>query len=374
MAATDFTADRAHAIDASGIRKVFDLAATLKDPINLSIGLPDFDAPDQAKDAVTVAMRGGLNRYTPTQGYEPLRHALRKRLTEEMGQDPGPVLITSGVSGGLLLAILATVNPGDEVLFLDPYFVMYKQLLPISGGVAVPVDSYPSFKFDAAAVEAKITPRSKVLILGSPANPTGVTMSEADLAAAVALAKTHNLLIVYDEIYREFRYDDVPPACPLLSYENTLVMRGFSKSHGMTGWRLGYAFGHAGVLEQMTKLQQYTFVCAPSPLQAGALAALDWDFTDKIDAYRRKRDIVVEQLADVMELAVPNGAFYAFPKVPAGMTGTAFVGKAIDRNVLIIPGSVFSGQDTHVRISFATSDEKLAEGCRILREVAESIG
>ena len=181
----DYISQRAAAVDASGIRKVFDLAAKMKDPINLSIGLPDFDVPEIAKNAAIESIRAGQNRYTQTQGIEPLRTRLRAELSREMGRDLGEVLITSGVSGGLFLAILATINPGDEAIFLDPYFVMYKHLLTLAGGKAVMVDSYPDFRFHAERIEKAITSKSKLLILNSPSNPTGVVMSPAEVQAAV---------------------------------------------------------------------------------------------------------------------------------------------------------------------------------------------
>jgi aspartate aminotransferase/aminotransferase len=367
----DFISQRALGVDASGIRKVFDLAAKMKDPINLSIGLPDFDVPDVAKEAAIAAIRAGHNRYTQTQGIAPLRERLRKELSTEIGRDVGDVLITSGVSGGLLLAILATIDPGDEAIFLDPYFVMYKHLLTMAGGKPVVVDSYPDFRFHADRVEKAITPRTKLLILNSPSNPTGVVMTEAEVQAAVEVARKHNLLILSDEIYEPFLYD-MPRGLPSAakSYENTLILRGFSKSHAMTGWRLGYAAGPESVVSQMTKLQQYTFVCAPSPLQYAALAALDVNMSDAVAAYRRKRDIAFETLSKKFEVARPAGAFYIFPKAPNGQTASDFVTRAIDNNVLIIPGNVFSERDTHFRISYATTDERLQQGCEILCKLA----
>src|SRR3954463_5184000 len=202
----DYVSQRAHAVDASGIRKVFDLAARMKDPINLSIGLPDFDVPDVAKQAAIESINAGQNRYTQTQGIAPLRERLRADLSREIGRDVGEVLITSGVSGGLLLAILATIDPGDEAIFLDPYFVMYKHLLTLAGGKPVIVDSYPDFRFHADRVERAITPRTKLLILNSPSNPTGVVMTQAEVTAAGELARKHALLIVSDEIYEPFLY------------------------------------------------------------------------------------------------------------------------------------------------------------------------
>src|SRR3954471_16024737 len=306
----DYVSQSAHAVDASGIRKVFDLAAKMKDPINLSIGLPDFDVPEPAKLAAIEAIQSGQNRYTQTQGIAPLRERLRADLSNEIGRDVGEVLVTSGVSGGLFLAILATIDPGDEAVFLDPYFVMYKHLLTMAGGVARPVDSYPDFRFHADRVERAITPRTKLLILNSPSNPTGAVMSEGEIRAAVELARKHDLLILSDEIYEPFLYDVDRAAGQLYSpgsiYDRTIILRGFSKSHAMTGWRLGYATGPAEVIAQMTKLQQYTFVCAPSPLQHAALKALDVPMTDAVANYRRKRDIVYNGLKQKFEVTKPS--------------------------------------------------------------------
>ena len=395
MAIRSITSRRAAGVDASGIRKVFDLAAKLKDPINLSIGLPDFDVPDPAKHAAIDAIRRGENRYTQTQGIAPLRQRLRTDLSAEFGRDVGEVLITSGVSGGLFLAMLACIDPGDEVIFLDPYFVMYRHLLTMTGGVAKIVDANDDFSFPADRVAAAVNPRTKMLILNSPANPTGAVMSPADVRAAVEIARKHDLLILSDEIYEPFLYDrglrtadgvprqpaapgpqsPVPsPQHPVYSpaelYENTLVLRGFSKSHAMTGWRLGYAAGPAEVVAQMTKLQQYTYVCAPSVFQHAALAALDVPMTDAVAAYRRKRDLAYDLLRRKFDVVRPGGAFYIYPRSPAGMTATDFCARAIERNVLIIPGNVFSIRDTHFRISYATTDERLAEGCEILCALA----
>lgn len=363
----DFISQRALHVDASGIRKVFDLAAKMKDPINLSIGQPDFDVPEEAKAAAIGAIQSGQNKYTQTQGIAPLREKLRKELSQEMGRDVGEVLITSGVSGGLFLAILACIDPGDEAIFLDPYFVMYKHLMTMAGGKGVAVDSYPDFRFHADRVEKAITPRTKMLILNSPSNPTGVVMTEEEIRSAVELAKKHDLLIVSDEIYEPFLYgksEGLYSAAEI--YGQTIILRGFSKSHAMTGWRLGYAAGPAQVIGQMTKLQQYTFVCAPSAFQFAAVTALDLDMSSVAKAYQRKRDIAFEMLSKKFEVVRPEGAFYIFPKAPAGAMASEFVARAIENNVLVIPGNVFSGRDTHFRISYATTDEKLRAGCEIL--------
>jgi aspartate aminotransferase/aminotransferase len=365
--ASSYISKRSLAIDASGIRKVFDLAAKLKDPINLSIGLPDFDVPEPVKQAAIAAINKGQNRYTPTQGIAELRDRLRKDLSAEMGRDVGEMLITSGVSGALFLAVMAVIDAGDEAIFLDPYFVMYKHLLTMAGGKPVIIDSYPDFRFPAEKVRRAVTPRTKMLILNSPSNPTGMVMSEEEIRQAVEIAKEHDLLILSDEIYEPFLYDAKRGlASSAKTYEKTILLRGFSKSHAMTGWRLGYACGPAEIISEMGKLQQYTFVCAPSPFQIAAVKALDVPMEQAVAAYRKKRDLVYEGLKAKFKVVKPEGAFYIFPQVPAGRTASQFAAAALEKNVLIIPGGIFSEKDTHFRISYATTDEKLAEGCRVL--------
>lgn len=361
---------RVQGIDASGIRKVFDLAAKLKDPINFSIGLPDFDVPEPAKDAAIAAIRAGRNRYTQTQGIPELRDKLRPALESELARSVGEILITSGVSGGLLLAIMATLDPGDECVFLDPAFVAYRHMITMAGAVPVPVDSYPTFRFDPARIEAAITPRTRLLILNTPANPTGVMMTEADVHAAADLARKHNLTVISDEIYDPFFY--IPRVTSLAKlWEKTILLRGFSKSHAMTGWRLGYAVGPEPVIQAMAKLQQYTFVCAPSPLQVAAVAALDLDMSSHVNAYRVKRDLAYSLLSRKFEVVKPDGAFYIFPQItPRWRTATELATAAIQRNVLIIPGGVFSARDTHFRISYAVPDDQIRAGCDILCELA----
>lgn len=374
-------ARRAMGIDASGIRKVFDLAAKMKDPINLSIGQPDFDVPAVLKEGAIAAIRAGKNRYTPTQGIAELLAAVKTKVSVDTGWNDPSVLILSGTSAGLMLAMFATLDPGDEVLFLDPYFVMYKHLPTLCGAVGVAVDSYPDFRFHADRVEAAITARTKMLVLCSPNNPTGITMTQAELESAAAIAKKHGLLVISDEIYDAFSYEPHRSIAKLLP-EQCILLKGYSKTYGMTGWRLGYAAASGAakkVIDQMTKLQQYTFVCAPSMVQYAAMATVIADQVDMrefINAYRVKRDRVVAGLRDFFEINSPGGAFYVFPKVPGDghVTATEFVQRAIDRNVLVIPGNVFSDRDTHFRISYATTDEKLDQGITILRELAQEIG
>lgn len=367
-----FTADRMNRIDASGIRKAFALAAKLTDPINLSIGQPDYDVDEVAKQEAIRSIRAGENGYTQTWGIEPLREACSAYYEKRYGTPLDNVMITSGVSGGLFLALMATVNPGDEVLFGDPYFVMYKHLVGLLGGVGVPVDTYPDFKLTAEAVERAVTEKSKILILNSPSNPTGVSLSDDDMTALAAVAKKHNLLVISDEIYEQLSYDGAPSTI-VGKYENVMLLNGFSKMAAMTGWRVGYAAGPEEIIQDMNTLQQYTFVCAPSFAQHAAIVALQRDNSDKVAAYTKKRDLAYSMLRKRFNVTRPNGAFYIFPEAPGG-DGEAFVKAALDNNVITIPGNVFSERNTHFRISFAAPNETIEEGLNILNRIAETMG
>ncbi len=256
-------ADRTEAFDSSGIRKVFDLAAKMTDPINLSIGQPDFDVPLEIQDAAIDAIRGGKNAYSPTQGIAPLLASLRAEIAVQYPSQDRDVFVCSGTSGGLVLAMMGMVNPGDEVIFLDPYFVMYPALLKLFGGVPVAINSYPDFRLDPDKIAAAITPKTKMILLNSPANPTGVTAGKAELRAVAELAAERNVALVSDEIYSRFFYDG-PFVSPASFNDQTIVIDGFSKSHAMTGWRVGYVHGPKEVIATMLKLQQYSFVCAAS--------------------------------------------------------------------------------------------------------------
>ena len=363
-------ADRMRLIEASGIRKAFDMSKTMKDPINLSIGLPDFDVVEKVKAAAIEAIRVGHNAYTVTQGIPELRGKLQAAVDAEFRHADRQVLITSGTSGGLLLGLCCAVNPGDEVIIFDPYFVMYGNLVALAGGTTVLVETYPDFRINPARVAAAMTPRTKCVVVNSPANPTGAVASADEVRRLAELCRERGVLLISDEVYRAFCYDH-PFATPATWNDEVLVVDGFSKAHGMTGWRLGFAHGPGRLIQEMAKLQQFSFVCAPSLVQYAGVVALDQDLTAQVDAYRRKRDMVVGALADDFELAMPAGAFYVFPRAPWG-TATEFVAEAIRRNVLIIPGHVFSRRDSHFRISYAVDDATLGRGLDVLRDLARS--
>ncbi|MEE8450379.1 MAG: pyridoxal phosphate-dependent aminotransferase [Thermoguttaceae bacterium] len=361
-------AQRTNCFDASGIRKVFDLGAKMTDPINLSIGQPDFDVPEPVRQAAVDAIGSGKNGYALSQGMPVLREKLQAKVDAQYGHDDREVFVTSGTSGGLMLAMLVLLDPGDEVIVFDPFFVMYDALAGVAGGKVVYVDTAPDFHIDLQRVSDAITPRTKAILFNSPANPTGAVASREEVRGLAELAAERDVLLLSDEIYREFCYEE-PLVSPAQFNPKTLVVDGFSKSHGMPGWRLGFAHGPSDVIHEMIKLQQYSFVCAPHPFQWAGAVAMDVDVSGHVDAYRRKRDMLYEGLADRYEIVKPGGAFYMYPKLPWG-TGMEFVAKAIENNLLVIPGNIFSRQDTHFRISYAAEDKTIERGIEVLRKLA----
>jgi aspartate aminotransferase/aminotransferase len=364
--------DRLQKIDASGIRKVFDLAAKMKNPVNLSIGQPHYDTPEPVKAALCEAVNSGKNAYSQSQGIGPLIERIQSDVDAKFGHSDRKVFVSSGTSGALMLALNTLVNPGDEVIVFDPWFVMYKHLTTLVGGKCVEIDTYPDFKIDLNKVEAAITDRTKVILCNSPSNPTGYVATEEELKGLAELAAKHDIALISDEIYSAFAYDG-PFLSPAKWNDQTIVIDGFSKSHSMTGHRLGFVHGPEHIMQQMIKLQQFTFVCAPHPVQWAGLSALECDISSYVDEYRAKRDYMIGELKDDFEIAGANGAFYLFIKAPWG-SGTEFVSAAIENDLLIIPGNVFSPSDTHFRVSYASTDETLQRGVEILKQLAKRSG
>jgi aspartate aminotransferase len=261
------------------------------------------------------------------------------------------------------------VNPGDEVIVSDPWFVMYKHLVTLAGGICRRINTYPDFRIDLNRVREAVTPRTKAILCNSPCNPTGTVATAEELKGLAELAAEKNVCLISDEIYRVFCYER-PFVSPAKWNDQTLVIDGFSKSHSMTGLRLGFAHGPAQIIQQMIKLQQFTFVCAPQPVQWAGLAALDCDVSDRVADYAKKRQYLLSELSRQYDIRGADGAFYMFIKAPWG-TGSEFVSKAIENGLLIIPGNVFSEQDTHFRVSFAADDKTLERGVEILKRIAK---
>ena len=372
---------RSRSIDSSGIRKVFDLGTKMQDPINLSIGQPDFPVSEAMKEAAIAAIRENKNGYTVTQGIPQLLAAVRQRLEHDFGagwsttNENLSAVITSGTSGGILLALMSLLDSGDEFISPDPYFVMYPQVGKLLSAHCVLCDTYPDFRMTAARVEPLITERTKAVLLNSPSNPCGTVLTAKEIAELVQLCERRGVLLISDEIYDEFCFNDAREngLCPSPGRisNNCLIIRGFGKTHGCTGWRLGYAAGPTPLIQEMAKLQQSTFVCAPSPLQWGVVPSFQEDLSSVLKEYEGRRQMVLDAFSGVANVTRPGGAFYAFVEVPPqlNLSASHFVEQAIAKRVLIIPGSVFSHRDTHFRLSFAASRPKLAEGLGILREL-----
>ena len=362
---------RAGAFDSSGIRKVFDLAARLEDPVNLSIGQPDFEMPPAAREAAKAAIDAGRNGYTPTQGIAALRERLENEVRRELGQPDRRLCVTSGSSGALVLALMSLVDPGDEVIIFEPAFVMYRPLVEFLGGRCVAIDTSPTFQIDLDQVAAAITPATRVILLNTPANPTGVVALADTVRDLARLAEERGVTLISDELYRSYCYD-APFASPALHSESVVVIDGFSKSHAMTGWRVGWVHGPKPVVDACTMLQQYTFVCAPQVGQWAAIAAIDCPMDLPLAECRRKRDKLMAGLQDHYRFVQPGGAFYLYPEAPGG-SGKAFAERAVEREkLLVVPGSVFGRADSHFRIAYTVSDSMLDRGIAALQRLATS--
>lgn len=379
--------DRSGLLEASGIRRVFELGATLEDPINLSIGQPDFEVPKPVRQAAIDAIESGKNGYSMTTGEAALVERCREQVSCELGwpvegEDAVGIAVTSGTSGALFLMNMALLSAGDEIIIPDPYFVAYPHMATFAGGNAVRCDIYPDFRMTAERIEPLITERTKAVLLNSPGNPTGVVLTQDECRDVLDLCRSKGVVLVSDEIYDEFCFDDGREAfgdkmlCPSPCREpgsehDTLLIRGFGKTYGCTGWRLGYIAGPKWLIGEMSKLQQYSYVCAPTPLQLGCVETFDVSIDAALADYSERRDMVMELLGDIAEISRPAGAFYAYVKIPEslGMAGQDLLEEAVKRNVVIIPGNVFSERDTHFRISYATKKDRLREGLEILRAI-----
>ena len=318
---------RTRTIDTSGIRRVFEYGAKLTNPINLSIGQPDFPVPDEVKRAAVEAIETDKNGYTLSQGVPALRQRIGAHLHTDLGwpDDMGKpesdvgVMVTSGTSGALLISMLTLLDENAEIVIPDPYFVAYPGMAHLVGGRAVLCDTYPDFRMTAARIEPLLTDKTRAVLLNSPGNPTGVVLSERECREVAELCRSRGVLLISDEIYDEFCYADALEATPTGhacpsparvpgSHEDILLIRGFGKSYGCTGWRMGYAAGPKRLLDEMTKMQQYSFVCAPSIAQWGCLATFDADISGNIREYEARRDMVCDRLSAVTEVFRPGGA------------------------------------------------------------------
>jgi len=346
----------------------------MPDPIDLSIGFPEDDTPDYIKAAGIRAIAHGFTRYTPSNGIFELRAALAEKLQRENNLRVGPerVAVTSGVTVGVLLAYLALLDPGDEILVPDPYFPPYFALARLLGAVPVPINTYPSFQLTAALVEKHITPKTKVLVINSPNNPSGAVYPERELRRIAQVAKTHGLTIISDEIYEYFCYDG--PHFSIGSiYPQTVTLNGFSKAYAMTGWRVGYMAGPAEFMRVINDLAQYVVFSNSSISEKAALAALRHSPTRLTRKYHAKRDTVLRYLDGTFEVYGSQGSFFAFVPLPTGMSDVAFCQAAADQGVIILPSRAFSERRDYVRIAFAAPHLTLVRGLKILRRLVQDL-
>jgi aspartate aminotransferase len=357
-------------IDTSGIRKIFEAAGS--DAINLGLGQPDFDTPEHIKAAAIKAINEGFTGYTIGSGIPELREALSLKFKEENGFSVSPqeIIVTSGASEALAIALAALLNPGDEVLISNPGFVSYNALTEILNGRAVSVPLAEDLTMKPEAVLEKITQKTRAIVLNSPSNPTGAVSSREDIKALAEIAEDHNITILSDEVYEYFIYEGehVSPA----SYsDNVITVNATSKSYAMTGWRLGYVAARAEYIGQMLKVHQYIQACANSVAQKAAYAAVTGP-KDSVNAmkveFRKRRDVLVKGLNELgMECALPKGAFYAFPKVS---DSAEVASKLISNGVIVVPGTAFGSEgDGYIRISYAASMKDIEKALNIMEKV-----
>lgn len=370
-----YISDRVAQAPPSGIRKFFDIAATMKDVISLGIGEPDFITPDPILQEGIASLKRGETRYTSNSGTIELRKAISKHIERLYGvrYDPAEeILVTVGVSEALYLAITAVVNPGDEVIVPEPCFVSYAPEVGFAGGVPVTVSAHveDDFQVTAETIEKAITPRTKAILLGYPNNPTGAVMSRETMQEIAELAIERDILVLSDEIYDRLVYGVEHTCVPSLPgmRDRAILLGGFSKDYAMTGWRIGYACAHSDLLAAMRKVHQYTIMSAPTPSQAAAIVALEQG--DKhVEAmrqeYDRRRRLIVDGFNTLgLDCFEPRGAFYAFPSIAAsGMNSDDFAMSLLEEEeIAVVPGDAFGKSGAgFVRASYATAYEKLEE-------------
>ncbi|MCL7411385.1 MAG: pyridoxal phosphate-dependent aminotransferase [Methanosarcinaceae archaeon] len=369
MADTKF-AQRVLDIDISGIRKIFEAAGS--DAINLGLGQPDFETPSHIRQAAIDAINEGFTGYTFGSGIVELREALSHKFKEENGFDVSPdeVIVTSGASEALEIAIAALVNPGDEVLIANPGFVSYNALTKMMGGRVVSVPLGEDLTMRPEDVMERITPKTKVLIVNSPSNPTGGVQTRDDMKVFADIADDHNITIISDEVYEHFIYEG-EHVSPAQYSDNVITVNATSKTYSMTGWRLGYVAAKREYTEQMLKVHQYVQACANSIAQKAALAAITGPMEPVIamrDEFKKRRDVLVDGLNGMgLKCAFPKGAFYAFPEVP---DSTEVAAKFISNGVVVVPGIAFGDRgEGYIRISYATSMVDIERALGIMERV-----
>lgn len=375
-------------IPPSGIRRFFDLVSGSKDIISLGVGEPDFVTPWHVREAAVCSLERGRTTYTPNAGLPELREAIAEYLHNAFSLTYEPkneIIVTIGGSEAIDLALRAFICPGDEILIPQPCYISYSPITSISGGVPVGVETFAkdNFKLTAEALRAKLTPKSKVLILCYPSNPTGGIMTYEDLLPIAKIVEEHDLLVISDEIYAELTYGSTHVSIASLPgmKDRTILVSGFSKAFAMTGWRMGYACGHPDLIAAMLKIHQYTVMCAPVMGQVAAYEALKNGLEEKdrmVESYNQRRRLVVKGFRDIgLDCHEPQGAFYAFPSIKVtGLSSEEFCQRLLyEGKVAAVPGHVFGlGGEGYIRCSYATSVSQLNEALDRISKFLRKLG
>ncbi len=382
----DKVAERVRQMRGSGIREFFDIAQRMEGAISLGVGEPDFVTPWSIREACIFSLEKGYTSYTSNWGLLELREPLSDSIYKESGvyYDPeGELLITTGVSEAADLALRALINPGEEIVLHEPSYVSYKPCTAFAGGTPLVVDTGvdDEFKLRAEELEAKITDRTKALILNYPNNPTGATLSRKELEEIADVVIEHDLLVISDEVYCKLTYEGTHTCFAALNgmKERTILLNGFSKAYAMTGWRLGYAAGNREIIEAMMKIHQYVMMCAPITAQMAAIEALrcEDEVQRMVSDYNRRRRLMVEGLNEIgLTCFEPKGAFYAFPSIKStGLTSNEFANRLLaEEKVVVIPGSVFGAcGEGFVRCAYAVSQYELKEALERIERFLTSI-
>jgi aminotransferase len=384
-----YLSSRVTGLKPSGIRKFFDIAATMKDVISLGIGEPDFITPDPILEAGIRALRKGETHYTSNAGILELRLAISAHIKKLYGVEYDPnteIIITVGVSEGLYLAMTALIEPGDEVIIPTPCFVSYQAEASLAGGIPVelPCKMENNFDLDTLELAKAITPRTKAILLGFPNNPTGGVATRETLLEVARLAEKHDLVVISDEIYDRLIYGGHQHVCfPSLPgmRSRSVLLGGFSKAYAMTGWRIGYACAPAEIIQGMVRVHQYTIMSAPTTAQLAAIEALqngEEHVQTMLAEYDRRRKLIVSGLNAIgLPTFEPKGAFYAFPRVSdSGMDDETFCDRLLkEEHVAIVPGSAFgAGGAGYARACYATAYEKIEEALIRIRRFVTHIG
>ena len=378
----DFISQRAREIPPSGIRKFFDLALTMDEVISLGVGEPDFPTPWNLCEASIYSIEQGGTSYTSNRGLQSLREALSHYLHDHyhLSYDPDEeMIITTGVSEGLDIAIRAVVDPGDEVLVAEPCYVSYSPCVSLAGGIPVPVRCMEKdhFCLNPDRLMEKVTPKSKALIINFPNNPTGAVMRTEDLRAIADIVCDHDLILISDEVYAELTYEGKHVSSATVGdlATRTVTLNGFSKAYAMTGWRIGYLCAPKEICDAALKIHQYVMLCAPVMGQVAALAGIRRGEEEKdrmVREYRVRRNLFVESLNRIgLSCHLPEGAFYAFPSVEKlGLSDNEFAERLLkEEHVAAVPGNVFgSGGEGHLRCAYAVSRKDLNEAVRRMEQ------